>query len=123
MSENTIQNRIVEFLDGPFKLDEGRRGADNPTPEKKIFRFRTGRHWYSFSEKDIDEFLDKSNYPMYTSSDNLPKWIATGIMSEMGAKNIKGKVQDAMFKVLKNIKSGKIKEIDGQRSIHKSNWK
>ena len=100
-----LQERIVEFLDGPFKetLEEG----------FKSFKFRVGDgKWTTYSEADIDEFLD--DIKMYINADNLPKWLATGIMTDMGAKNVKGKVTDAMVRVLKNIKSGKIKEITMQ---------
>jgi hypothetical protein len=74
----------------------------------KGFRFSIGNEKPSiFSEKDIDEFLDDPN----TSADNLPKWLANGIMVTLGAKNIKGKVKNTMLKVLEKIKAGKIKEI------------
>ena len=110
---SSIQDRIVDFLDGPFSLNEG----------MKTFKWKGQANTTSFSEKDIDEFLDKDNYPMYSSADNLPKWIATAIMSDTGAKNVKGKVEQQMFKVLKNIKSGKIKEINGKSGLDKSYYK
>ena len=100
MSQHKFLNPLHPSF--PYPLEEGFKG----------FRFSIGNEKPSvFSEKDIDEFLDKDNYPMYTSADNLPKWLATGIMVSMGAKNVKGKVTDAMFKVLEKIKAGKIKEI------------
>ena len=100
MSQHKFLNPLQPSF--PYPLQEQFKG----------FRFSIGNEKPSiFSEKDIDEFLDKDNYPMYTNADNLPKWLATGIMVSMGAKNIKGKVTDAMFKVLEKIKAGKIKEI------------
>ena len=100
MSEHQFLNPLHPSF--PYPLQEQFKG----------FRFSIGNgKWSKYSEADIDEFLDKDNYPMYTSADNLPKWLANGIMITTGAKNIKGKVQAAMFKVLERIKAGKIKEI------------
>ena len=120
------EKKFYDYIDANWK-------ADDEKPESymnegmKTFKWKVKGESgsTSFSEKDIDEFLDKDNYPMYLNADNLPKWIAQAIMSSTNAKNIKGKVEGLMFKVLNNIKSGKIKEIEQNDSgrIDKSYWK
>ena len=75
MKQTNLITETVNFLN---------RGLEE---QFKGFKFSIGNEKPStYSEKDIDEFLDNPN----TSADDLPKWLANGIMVTLGAKNIKG---------------------------------
>ena len=80
----------------------------------------------TFDEDDIEEFLAEPK--MYSKADNLPKWLRAGIYAEM--KTVSPVMDKLVSKVLKKIKSGKIKVIkikyDNQNNIvglDKPHWK